>query len=113
MISGVRGRLAGPALGVVTSWSGDWAVAACTSCELYVGRCTKVTVLSGALVSLVASELLSSGGIASCGRCSVVDALRGIILYERCPFLLAIVPLLHPSVVRAEVVDSRSHYGVV
>lgn len=38
MISGVRSRFAGSALGVVTSWSGGWAVAACTSGEMYVGR---------------------------------------------------------------------------
>lgn len=42
-----------------------------------VRRCTKVTVLSWALVTLVASELLSGGGTASCGKSSVVDALRG------------------------------------
>ena len=47
------------------------------------------------------------GGVPSLTHCV------GIILFERCPFLLAIVPLLHPSVVRAEVVDSQSHYGIV
>ena len=77
MISGVReGIFAKSAVGVVTSRSGGWAETACPSADMYEGRCKKVTVLSGALVTLVELGWSSSGVIASCGRCYVVDVLR-------------------------------------